>query len=83
MFDHVDILVAHAEAHYQQLLEEARIERLLKAGMSHRTESRATVRGLLLGFSNLLFKLGQLIRTACGASPLPLPDDEAPKFQVQ
>ncbi len=79
MFTPLEDQIACAETHYRQLLEEARIERMLNAARKNQGRSAPPVRGLLIAFSDLLIKLGQQIRAACGVSPLPVPADKIPE----
>ncbi len=80
MFLGVDNQIACAEAHYRQLLEEARIERMLRYRGYRPVPPQSRTRGLLIAFSDFLIKAGQRIRAACGVSPMPVTADEVPRL---
>ncbi len=83
MFPPLDDQITCARMRSMQLLEEARIERMLNAARSRRAPSRSAVHGLLIAFSNVLIKLGQQIRAACGVSPLPATADKVSELQMR
>ncbi len=82
MFPLLEEHIACAATHYHQLLEEARIERLIRASRP-RSASLSKGRGLLFGFGKLLIRLGQYIQASCGDSPLSVSVEELPELQMR